>query len=373
MSFVVNGSRRRWVVKIGSALLTDDGRGLNRSLVEDLTTQIIELRDAGVEVVMVSSGAIALGMRRLELAERPQALFELQALAAVGQMGLIELYESCFARWQTHAAQVLLTHEDFADRKRYLNAKSTLRSLLNYRVVPVVNENDTVSSDEIRVGDNDSLAGMVSNLVQAELMVLLTDQAGLLTADPRREPNAELVPEAWAGDPALMRLAGGGGTLGRGGMITKLEAAALAARSGTQTRIISGRERSVLTRLAGAESVGTLLKPRTPPVAARKQWLAGQRRVNGHLQIDAGAAAVLKEQGRSLLAVGVRAVSGDFDRGAIVGCLNPDGKEVARGLVNYSAHEARRIMGQPSERIAEILGYVDEPELIHRDNLVIVS
>lgn len=364
---------RCWVVKIGSALLTRNGEGLDHAAVADWTDQVLVLRSCGIDVVLVSSGSIALGMRRLGLQRRPEALYELQALAAVGQMGLIQLYESCFQRGNSHAAQVLLTHEDFADRKRYLNAKSTLRSLLGYGVVPVINENDTVSTDEIRVGDNDSLAGMVANLVQAELMVLLTDQRGLCSADPRADANAQLIEEAWAGDAELLKLAGGGGALGRGGMITKLEAAGLAARSGTHTRIVNGREARVLQRLADGESIGTLLKPPHAPVAARKQWLAGQRRVHGSLQIDAGAARVLREQGRSLLAVGVREVTGSFDRGEIVSCVTEEGAEVARGLTNYSAAEVARIMGQPSERIGAILGYVDEPELIHRDNLVVVG
>ena len=366
-------SRRRWIVKIGSALLTRDGEGLDHAAVTDWTDQILALRTRCIDVVMVSSGSIALGMRRLGLARRPEALYELQALAAVGQMGLIQLYESCFQRGNVHAAQVLLTHEDFADRKRYLNAKSTLRSLLDYEVVPVINENDTVSTDEIRVGDNDSLAGMVANLVQADLMVLLTDQRGLCSAAPRTAPDAELIEEGWAGDPELRKLAGGGGALGRGGMVTKLEAAGLAARSGTHTRIVNGREERVLERLADGEFIGTLLKPPHAPVAARKQWLAGQRRVHGQLQIDSGAARVLREQGRSLLAVGVRGVTGSFDRGEIVSCVTDEGVEVARGLANYSAAEVARIMGQPSERIRAILGYVDEPELIHRDNLVVVG
>ena len=366
------GPKRRWVIKIGSALLTDGGRGLDRAAVDRWTSEIIELRRAGVEVVVVSSGAIALGMRRLGLSQRPEALFELQALAAVGQMGLIEAYEACFKRWDTHAAQLLLTHDDFANRRRYLNAKSTLRSLLNYGVVPIVNENDTVSTDEIKLGDNDSLAGLVANLIEAESMVLLTDQEGLYSADPRQNPQAHLVKEGWAGDPELMQMAGSGGALGRGGMVTKLTAAALAARSGTSTYIASGkRERSLVSILAG-EHTGTLLKPRYAPVAARKQWLAGQQRVQGRLEIDAGAARVLREQGRSLLAVGVRSVFGQFGRGEIVACVSPEGAEIARGLVNYSAEETRRIMGQPSERITELLGYEDEPELIHRDNLVVV-
>ncbi|MDX1433223.1 MAG: glutamate 5-kinase [Gammaproteobacteria bacterium] len=365
-------ARRRWVVKIGSALLTNDGRGLDRAAIAIWVDQMAALRERGLDVVLVSSGSIAEGMTRLGLRQRPEAVFELQALAAVGQMGLIQVYESCFQTHGTHTAQMLLTHEDFSNRIRYLNARSTLRCLLQWNVVPVINENDSVATNEIRLGDNDTLAGMVANLVEAELLVVLTDQAGLYSADPRHDPSAVLVPRAQAGDPALTAMAGGGSALGRGGMRTKLQAAALAARSGAATRIVSGREPHVLVRLADGEALGTLLEPGKAPLAARKQWLAGYPNVRGRLHLDAGASRVLTTSGRSLLAVGVRGVEGDFGRGEIVACLDPDAREIARGMVNYSAEETRRIMGQPSDRIAELLGYVDEPELIHRDNLVLL-
>ncbi|MCP5151993.1 MAG: glutamate 5-kinase [Chromatiales bacterium] len=364
---------RPWVVKIGSALLTNDGRGLDHGALRDWVDQVARLWKSGLPVVLVSSGSIAEGMSRMRMRRRPVAVHELQALAAIGQMGLVQAYESCFARHGLHTAQVLLTHEDFSNRSRYLNARSTLRSLLAYGVVPVINENDTVATDEIRLGDNDTLAGLVANLVEAALVVILTDQAGLFDADPRTNPSARLVVEGRAGDPSLDAMAGDGGVLGRGGMRTKLRAAALAARSGTATRIASGREADVLGRLAAGESIGTLLVPGQAPIAARKRWLAGQVKVRGRLEVDAGAARVLRSSGRSLLAVGVRAVAGEFSRGDIVACHGPDGAEVARGLVNYSAAEVRRIMGQPSERIVELLGYVDEPELIHRDNLVVID
>ena len=364
---------RPWVVKIGSALLTNQGRGLDRGSIRLWVDQVADLRTAGVDVVLVSSGSIAEGMSRLGMRRRPEALFELQALAAVGQMGLIQVYESCFQAHGTHTAQILLTHEDVAHRGRYLNARSTLRALLRFGVVPVVNENDTVATHEIRLGDNDTLAGMVANLVEAELLVILTDQPGLLSADPRLSPEAELVARGYAGDPALDAMAGEGGQLGRGGMRTKLKAAALAARSGTATRIVSGRETDVLVRLHGGEDLGTLLEPRTSRLAARKQWLAGLQSVAGRLSLDAGACKVLREAGRSLLAVGVCRVEGQFSRGEIVACMDPEGREIARGMVNYDADETRRIMGQPSTRIAELLGYVDEPELIHRDNLVLID
>lgn len=361
------------MVKVGSALLTNDGRGLDYEAIGRWVEQIADLRRNGVEVVLVSSGAVAEGMKRLGWAKRPHALYELQAAAAVGQMGLVQAYESRFKQFGLHTAQVLLTHDDLADRQRYLNARSTLRALLRLGVVPVVNENDTVAVEEIRFGDNDTLAALVSNLVEADLLVILTDQAGMFDRDPRQDPNAQLIHEARAGDPELERMAGGGGgALGRGGMLTKVRAAARAARSGTATIIAWGREPRVLARIAEGEEIGTLLVSTRGPVAARKQWLAGQLQLRGRLILDRGAVRVLREAGRSLLPIGVTAIEGDFDRGEVVACVDPDGKEVARGLVNYSAEEARRIMRQPSDRIEELLGYVDEPELVHRDNLVLV-
>jgi glutamate 5-kinase len=287
-------------------------------------------------------------------------------------MGLVKAWESCFQRRGLHTAQVLLTHDDLADRRRYLNARSTLRALVGLGVVPVVNENDVVANDELRFGDNDTLAALVANLVEADRLLLLTDQEGLYRADPRAEPNAELVGHARAGDPALEAMAGGGGLLGRGGMQTKLRAARLAARSGATTVIANGRSPNILRRLHAGESVGTTLSSSQPPDAARKRWLAGQLQARGQLELDPGAVRVLREAGRSLLAVGVRAVRGNFQRGELVACVDADGREVARGLVNYSADEARRIQGQPSSAIESLLGYVDEEELIHRDNLVLV-
>jgi glutamate 5-kinase len=365
---------RRWVVKIGSALLTDNGRGLAVTAIDSWVEQIAELRQQGREMLLVSSGAVAEGMTRLGWARRPHALYELQAAAAVGQMGLVQAYESRFQRFGLHTAQVLLTHDDLADRQRYLNARSTLRTLLRLGVVPVVNENDTVATEEIRFGDNDTLAALVANLVEADLLVLLTDQSGMYDRDPRRDAQAALLTEARAGDTALESMAGAAsGTLGRGGMLTKVRAAARAARSGALTVIASGREEKVLQRLAAGEALGTRLLPSTAPLAARKQWLAGRLQVRGHLTLDDGAVAVLRTAGRSLLPVGVTRVEGDFERGDLVVCRAPGGDEIARGLVNYSAEESRRIIRQPSHRIEEILGYVDEPELIHRDNLVLMG
>jgi glutamate 5-kinase len=364
---------RRWVVKIGSALLTDNGRRLDREAIAGWVEQIAALRADGIEVVLVSSGAVAAGMQRLGLRQRPKALHELQAAAAVGQMGLVQTYESCFQRHGLHTAQVLLTREDLSDRQRYLNARSTLWTLIDLGVVPVVNENDTVANDEIRFGDNDTLAALVANLIEADLLVILTDQSGLFDRDPRMHADATLVRQGRAGDPALDAMAGGSaGELGRGGMQTKLKAARLAARSGAATVIVGGREPDVLRRVGAAEEVGTLLLPAEEPMAARKRWIASHLRMRGRLVLDEGAVRVLQTSGRSLLAVGVTAVEGDFARGEMVACVAPDGREIARGLVNYSATESRRIMGRPSDAIESILGYVDEPELIHRDNLVMI-
>ena len=363
---------RCWVVKLGSALLTNDGVGLRTDTLAQWVAQVMALRQRGMDVVLVSSGAIAEGIARLGMKKRPHALHELQAAAAVGQMGLIQAYEACFQRYGVHTAQVLLTHDDISDRRRYLNARSTLRTLVGLGVIPVINENDTVATDEIRFGDNDSLAGLVSNLMEADLLVILTDQAGLYDRDPRLHKDAVIIPRGRAGDLELERYAGQGGALGRGGMLTKLRAAATAAKSGATTVITCGQERDILVRLAGGEELGTLLVPEMGPVTARKQWLAGQSRVHGTLRLDNGAVRVLREKGKSLLAVGVTAVQGRFRRGEIVSCLDPDGREVARGLVNYNDEETRRIMGQPSDRIEKLLGYVDEPELIHRDNLIVL-
>jgi glutamate 5-kinase len=366
-------SRPRVVIKVGSALLTNNGKGLDADAVAHWVDQMVALQRDGHDVVLVSSGAIVEGMRRLGWRQRPDAVHELQAAAAVGQMGVIQLYESCFQRHQRHTAQVLLTHDDFASRERYLNARSTLRTLLDFGVVPVVNENDTVSTDEIRLGDNDTLAGLAANLVEADWLVILTDQDGLYTADPRHDASATLVEEARAGDASLQAMAGEGSAFGRGGMVTKLRAAELAARSGTTTVIASGRRQGALSAIVRGESLGTRLVPADAPLAARKRWLAGQVRVRGVLTVDDGAARVLARDGRSLLAVGVREVSGRFSRGDIVACVDTRGKEVARGLVNYAADECRRIKGLSSERIAECLGYVDDAELIHRDNLVVLA
>lgn len=364
---------RRWVVKIGSALITGDGRGLDRDRLRQWVDQVADLIEAGNEVVIVSSGAVAEGMKRMGWTQRPGSLHELQAAAAIGQMGLVQAWESCFQRRGLHTAQVLLTHDDLSDRRRYLNARSTLRALVGFGVVPVVNENDAVANEELRLGDNDTLAALVSNLIEADLLVLLTDQQGLYSADPRANPEASLVAHAQAGDVSLDGMAsGGGGVLGRGGMQTKLRAARLAARSGAATAIAFGRADNVLLRLKQGEELGTLLTPSQGPDAARKRWLAGQLQAKGRLLLDAGAVRVLRESGRSLLAVGVREVQGDFRRGEMVACVDDAGREFARGLVNYSASEARQIMGRPSSEIERILGYVDEDELIHRDNLVLI-
>ena len=360
------------VIKIGSSLLTNNGLGLDRPAIQAWSDQLVALQRGGRKVVLVSSGAVAEGVSRLGLKTRPRLVHLQQAAAAVGQMGLIQTWESCFTQHGVHAAQILLTHEDLSDRTRYLNARSTLTTLLGMRVVPVVNENDTVATAELCLGDNDTLAALVANLVSAEVMVILTDQVGLYDADPRINPAAQLIRQASALDPSLQAMAGGGGELGRGGMLTKLSAARLAARSGTATVIASGREPEVLTRLLSGEDIGTLLTPDATPVAARKQWLVGQLKARGRLTLDAGAVRVLRESGRSLLPVGVTAVEGKFERGEVVACLGPDGGEVARGLVNYGAAEVLTIMGKPSDKVESLLGYAGEPELIHRDNMVLI-
>ncbi len=323
--------------------------------------------------MLVSSGAVAEGMQRLGWKKRPAAISELQAAAAVGQMGLVQVYESCFREHGLRTAQILLTHDDLADRKRYLNARSTLRTLLALGVVPIINENDTVVTDEIKFGDNDTLGALVANLLEADCLVILTDQSGLFTADPRRDASATLVREAKAGDASLEAMAGGiGSAFSKGGMLTKVLAAKRAARSGAHTAIVSGREPDVLQRLAQGEAIGTLLLAQTVPLAARKQWLADHLQVRGRLQLDAGAAKALREGGRSLLPIGVTGVAGEFERGEVVVCVGPDQRELARGLVNYNAEETRKIARKPSSEIANVLGYVDESELIHRDNLVLL-
>jgi glutamate 5-kinase len=364
---------RRWVVKIGSALLTADGKGLDSEAIAGWVAQIAQLRQSGIEVVLVSSGAVAEGMSRLGWAQRPKALRDLQAAAAVGQMGLVQAYESCFQNYDLHTAQVLLGHDDISARDRYLNARYTLETLLKLGVIPVVNENDTVVTDEIRFGDNDTLAALVANLVDADALVILTDQQGLFDADPRRNSAAKLITEAAASDSSLDGMAGGSaGLLGRGGMVTKLRAARLAARSGTNTVIASGKNDDVLLSIIAGESVGTLLIAEQQPLLARKQWLAGMTQLQGVVELDEGAVKVLRDSGRSLLPVGVRALSGVFGRGALVSCVDGSGKEVARGLINYSSDEAEKILGKVSGEIEALLGFQGEKELIHRDNMVVV-
>lgn len=363
----------RLVIKVGSSLVTNEGRGLDHDAVARWAAEIAQLTLAGKSIILVSSGAIAEGMRRLGWSTRPRAIHDLQAAAAVGQMGLVQAYETAFAKYGLQTAQVLLTHEDLADRRRYLNARTTLTTLLGLRVIPVINENDTVTTDEIRFGDNDTLGALVTNLVEADVLVLLTDQQGLYTADPRLDASATLVSTAAAGDPDLERMAGGtGGALGRGGMLTKIIAAKRAARSGAATIIACGREPDVLARLYAGEAIGTTLTSDRSSLGARKQWLADHVRLAGQLLLDSGAVHALTKDGKSLLPIGVVAVSGNFGRGEVVGCVTPDGREIARGLVNYGAQEAARIMRRPSSEIEAVLGYVDEPELIHRDNLVLL-
>ncbi|MGB4344620.1 MAG: glutamate 5-kinase [Moraxellaceae bacterium] len=363
---------QRWVVKIGSALLTADGQGLDQVAMKAWVQQMVELQRAGVDLVLVSSGAVAEGMVRMGLKSRPDSVHELQACAAIGQMGLVQAYEWFFREHGVKTAQVLLTHDDLADRQRYLNASSTLRTLIEWQVLPVINENDTVATDEIRFGDNDTLGALVANLVEADMLIILTDQEGMFDRDPRHDPDAVLLPEVQAMDERLLAMAGGGGSLGRGGMLTKVRAARLAARSGCATVIASGRGENILVRLRAGEVLGTLLLPEQDTLAARKQWLAAHLQHAGRLVIDAGAIRALREGGKSLLPVGVKKVEGNFTRGEVVACVDADGVQIAVGVVNYSAAEAQRIAGQSSDKIEKLLGYVDAAELMHRDNLVVL-
>ncbi|HEY5646674.1 MAG TPA: glutamate 5-kinase [Pseudomonadales bacterium] len=366
-------SARTLVVKVGSALLSNPGRGLDKTLVEALGDEISALMDGGRRVLLVSSGAVAEGMSRLGLSRRPDRIHELQAAAAVGQMGLVQAYERAFARSGRHAAVVLLTHDDMADRQRYLNARATLSTLLDFGAVPVINENDSVATDEIRFGDNDTLAAMTTNLLQADVLILLTDTAGLFERDPREDPAAPIVRFADAVDPRLDSMVGSAGSLGRGGMITKLKAARLAARSGAHTVIAGGSDPTVLSRIASGAEAGTLLAAGVSPLDARKRWIAGQQRARGRLLLDAGAVSALVGRGVSLLPVGVTGVEGEFSRGALVQCVGPDGRVVAQGLCNYSSAEASKMLGAGTQGIVARLGYSLEPELIHRDNLVILA
>ncbi len=363
---------RRIVVKVGSSLVTNDGRGLDEAAIGQWCRQLAALRRDGREVVMVSSGAIAEGMKRLGWAVRPREIHALQAAAAVGQMGLAQMYETKLRENGLGSAQVLLTHADLADRERYLNARSTLLTLLQHKVIPVINENDTVVNDEIKFGDNDTLGALVANLIEADVLVILTDQRGLFSADPRKDPNARFIDEATAGDPQLETMAGGAGSsLGRGGMITKILAAKRAAGSGASTVIAWGREPDALIRLMQGEVIGTLLLAQTPKNQARKQWMADHLQLRGAVTVDEGAAAKVRDEGKSLLPIGMTAVDGDFARGDVIAIRDALGNEMARGLANYASGEARLICRKPSSEFERLLGYAAEPEMVHRDNLVL--
>jgi glutamate 5-kinase len=364
---------KRLIIKVGSSLVTNDGKGLDHAAIAKWAAQIAQLRLLGKEVVLVSSGAIAEGMQRLGFDKRPTGIHELQACAAVGQMGLAQVYETSFRAHGLGTAQVLLTHADLADRERYLNARSTLFTLLRYGVVPVINENDTVVTDEIKFGDNDTLGALVANLIEGDVLIILTDQRGLFTADPRKDAAARFVGFAQAGDVALEAMAGGAGSaLGRGGMLTKILAAKRAAASGAHTVIAWGREENVLLRLAAGETIGTQLTASTAQLTARKQWMADHLQTAGAVVLDDGAVRKLSDEGKSLLSIGVIEVRGEFGRGAVISCLDHQGRQVARGITNYTSSEARRIMRRPSAEILSILGFVEEPELIHRDNMVLL-
>nr|WP_197432936.1 glutamate 5-kinase [Janthinobacterium sp. B9-8] len=364
----------RIVVKVGSSLVTNEGRGLDHAALLRWAQEIAEVSKMGKQVVLVSSGAIAEGVARLGWSQKPTSVHEKQAAAAVGQMGLCQAYESAFRAYGLKTAQILLTHEDLADRTRYLNARSTLMTLLNLGVIPIINENDTVVTAEIKFGDNDTLGALVTNLIEGDALIILTDQTGLYTADPRSNPNAKLVEDAQAGDSTLEEMAGGAGSsVGTGGMYTKIIAAKRAARSGASTVIASGREHEVLARLARGERIGTQLTAQSTPLAAKKQWIADHLQLKGSVVLDAGAVRALRLQGSSLLPIGVKEALGDFLRGDVVSCVDASGVEIARGLANYSAAETRRIMCLPTGQIEAALGYIDESELIHRDNMVLMG
>lgn len=362
---------KRWVVKIGSALLTANGNGLDKEAIALWVEQIVHQLESGIEIIIVSSGAVAEGMSRLSWIERPNSVHGLQVAAAVGQTGLVQAYESQFQEYGRNTAQILLDHDDISNRERYLNVRNTLQELIKLGVIPVINENDTVATDQIRFGDNDTLAALVANIIDADLLVILTDQDGLFDADPRKNPNANLVTNGNSQDEALLELAGSSSTLGRGGMITKLKAAKLAARSGANTVIAGGRVNQILSRLSEGEALGTMLISDKEPIAARKQWLVGRLKVCGSLTLDLGASKMLTDHGKSLLPVGVLSIKGTFYKGDLVTCVDEKGLEIARGLVNYNSEESAKILGKSSEMIADELGYCDAEELIHRDNLVL--
>ena len=364
---------KRWVIKIGSALLTKDGKGLDYAAMGEWTKQIASLRQQNIEVILVSSGSVAEGMSRMGWTSRPTGLAELQAAAAIGQTGLIEAYETEFKKYQIQAAQVLLTHDEVSNRKRYLNARNTLRALLKFKALPIINENDTVALEEMRLGDNDTLAALVANITEADLLLILTDQQGLFTKDPRHNDDAELISEESASNTDLLSYVGEiATTLGRGGMATKLIAAQRAAKSGCATIIASGREVDVISRIANGESIGTFLKPNESQLSARKQWIASQVQASGSLSLDSGASNAIQTQGTSLLPIGVDSAIGEFKRGDVVDCKNPNGEVIARGLINYSHSEVAKLAKQPSNKISEIVGYAGDTELIHRDNLVVL-
>lgn len=361
-----------WVIKIGSAILTNDGKGLDTQVIQNWVDGIAALRANGHQVLLVSSGSIAEGMTRLGWKQRPNQVDLLQAAAAVGQMGLVHAYQSAFNQHQTQTAQILLTADDLSNRERYLNARAALRKMLELGVVPIINENDTVVTDEIRFGDNDTLSALVANLVEAELLVILTDQNGLFDSDPRKNPQAKQIFTGYAEDESLLALAGGGGALGRGGMITKVKAAKLAARSGAHTMIVGGRENKVLSRITQGERIGSLLLAKSKPIAARKQWIAGQLSPKGKLILDEGAVSALVHKNKSLLPIGVVDVQGQFGRGEVVDCVDIHGKLIAKGLVNYSYEQAKHMLKHSSKTLKENQVIMDEEEMIHRDHLVIL-
>jgi glutamate 5-kinase len=374
MSETLN-SKQIWIIKAGSSLLTNHGQGLDQSFIHFWAEQVVELRKKNIACVLVSSGAVAEGLSRLNISERPHSIHELQAAAAVGQMGLIQSYETQFKKHNIHTAQILLTHEDLSNRQRYLNARNTIKTLLKLGVIPIINENDSVAIDEIRFGDNDTLAALTANLIDANRLVLLTDQNGMYSADPNQDSSAYLIKKARANDPELLKMATTGrpGKFGRGGMLTKVTAAKRAALSGTLTIIAGGKVNDILLKISNNEdNTGTWLTPDKEPIAAKKQWLAGHLQVKGTLILDDGAKNALINKGKSLLPIGITNCKGDFQRGEAVACLDTNGKPIAQGLANYNSEETRLIIGKTSDQIEKILDYIDDVEIIHRDNLVLL-
>jgi len=365
--------KKRWVIKIGSSLVTKSSTGLNIKNIKDWAGQINELIDQNINVIIVSSGAIAEGMNRLNLVKRPSSSSRLQALAATGQMGLIQAYEVAFKKYNILTAQMLLTHEDLSNRARYLNAKNTLNNLMQYNIIPIINENDTVSTDEIKFGDNDTLASLVANLSGAEKLIILTDQDGLYTNDPRKVKDSKLIKSISVLDKKLNKYAGpSNNILGRGGMITKISAAKKAAKSNTQTIIANGIKKNILINILNNQDyIGTTIYNKNLAINSKKQWIANSLKIKGKIIVDAGAKKVIKQSGKSLLPVGIKSISGEFKKGDLLAICSSNNIEIATGLTNYGSNELAKIIGMSTARIKKEFGIIDSEVVIHRDNMIL--